>query len=49
MTNRQIDEEAIFHIARDLTDTAKRSEYLQQVCGEDQELRETNPEPAGRA
>ncbi|MDB2318548.1 protein kinase [bacterium] len=40
MTNRQIDEEAIFHFARDLTDTAKRSEYLQQVCGEDQELRE---------
>ena len=38
MTNRQIDEEAIFHIARDLTDTAKRSEYLQQVCGGDQEL-----------
>ena len=32
MTNRQIDEEAIFHFARDLTDTAKRSEYLQQVC-----------------
>ena len=40
MTNRQIDEEAIFHIARDLTDTAKRSEYLQQACGRDQELRE---------
>jgi len=40
MTNRQIDEEAIFHIARDLTDTAKRSEYLQQVCGGDQELRQ---------
>ena len=40
MTNRQIDEEAIFHIARDLADTAKRSEYLQQVCGADQELRE---------
>jgi hypothetical protein len=40
MTNRQIDEEAIFHFARDLADTAKRSEYLQQVCGEDQELRE---------
>ena len=40
MTNRQIDEEAIFHIARDLADTAKRSEYLQQVCGGDQELRE---------
>ncbi|MDC0311502.1 serine/threonine protein kinase, partial [bacterium] len=40
MTNRQIDEEAIFHFARDLTDTAKRSEYLQQVCGGDQELRE---------
>ncbi|MCP4099517.1 MAG: hypothetical protein GY748_25125, partial [Planctomycetaceae bacterium] len=40
MTNRQIDEEAIFHIARDLTDTAKRSKYLQQACGADQGLHE---------
>lgn len=40
MTNRQIDEEAIFHFARDLADTAKRSEYLQQACGGDQELRQ---------
>lgn len=40
MTDRQIDEEAIFHVARDLTDVAKRSEYLQQVCGGDQELRQ---------
>jgi len=40
MTNQKIDEEAIFHFARDLTDTAKRSEYLQQVCGGDQELRQ---------
>lgn len=40
MTNRQLDEEAIFHIARDLADTAKRSEYLQQACGADQGLHE---------
>ncbi|MDA7924070.1 serine/threonine protein kinase [Mariniblastus sp.] len=40
MTNRKIDEEAIFHIARDLANAAKQSEYLQQVCGGDQELRE---------
>ena len=40
MTNRQIDEEAIFHFARDLANAAKRSEYLQQACGGDQELRE---------
>jgi len=40
MTSRQLDEEAIFHIARDLANTAKRSEYLQQACGADQGLHE---------
>ena len=40
MTSRQLDEEAIFHIARDLTDTSKRATYLDQVCVGDQALRE---------
>ncbi len=40
MTNRQLDEEAVFHIARDLSDEAKRTTYLDQVCGGDLALRE---------
>lgn len=40
MTSRQLDEEAIFHIARDLADAAKRATYLEQVCAGDQALRE---------
>jgi hypothetical protein len=40
MSNRQLDEEAIFHIARDLADTEKRATYLDQVCAGDQALRE---------
>lgn len=40
MTSRQLDEEAIFHIARDLSDAAKRATYLDQICADDQALRE---------
>ena len=40
MTSQQLDEEAIFHVARDLRDTAKRKTYLDQVCAGDQALRE---------
>ena len=40
MTSRQLDEEAIFHIARDLSDSAKRAIYLDQICAGDQALRE---------
>ncbi len=40
MTSRQLDEEAVFHIARDLSDEAKRTTYLDQVCGGDLALRE---------
>jgi serine/threonine protein kinase len=38
--SQQLDEEAVFHIARDLSDTAKRETYLDQVCARDQVLRE---------
>jgi serine/threonine protein kinase len=38
--SQQLDEEAIFHIARDLSDVAKRETYLDQVCATDQALRE---------
>ena len=40
MKSQQLDEEAVFHIARDLSDTAKRETYLDQVCARDQALRE---------
>ena len=40
MTNRQLDEEAIFHVARGLADLDLRSTYLDQVCSGDQALRE---------
>ena len=40
MKSQQLDEEAIFHIARDLSDVAKRETYLDQVCAGDQALRE---------
>ncbi len=40
MSSRQLDEEAIFHIARDLADEGKRATYLDQVCTGDQALRE---------
>ena len=40
MTNQQLDEERIFHIAREFHDEATRSEYLDQICAGDQALRE---------
>ena len=40
MNNRQLDEEAIFHIARQLTSGDARATYLDQVCAGDASLRE---------
>ena len=40
MTNRQLDEERIFHLARKQPDIDARTEYLDQVCAGDQNLRE---------
>ena len=40
MTNRQLDEEAIFHIARGIQDCQIRSDYLDQICAGDPSLRE---------
>ena len=40
MHSHQLDEEAIFHIARDLTNQEKRDTYLDQVCAGDQALRD---------
>ena len=39
MASRQLDEEAIFHVARKLTDPADRAEYLDQICAGDIGLR----------
>ncbi len=38
MTDRQLDEEAIFHIARQIDKPALRSDYLEQVCGDNTAL-----------
>ncbi len=40
MAHQQLDEEAIFHIARKLDDPADRDKYLLQICAGDQALRE---------
>lgn len=40
MFSRQLDEEAIFHVARKLADPEDRDKYLDQVCAGDQALRE---------
>jgi len=40
MSSHQPDEEAIFHIARQLTDPALHATYLDQVCAGDHRLRE---------
>ena len=40
MSSRQLDEERIFHVARDLSNPATRAEYLDQICAGDQALRE---------
>ncbi|NLS93085.1 MAG: serine/threonine protein kinase, partial [Planctomycetaceae bacterium] len=39
MASRQLDEEAIFHIARKIDDTETRVAYLDQICADDQDLR----------
>ena len=38
MSTRQPDEEAIFHIARRITDHLLRSDYLEQICGDNTAL-----------
>jgi hypothetical protein len=40
MNNRQLDEEAVFHIARQLASADARATYLDQVCAGDASLRE---------
>jgi eukaryotic-like serine/threonine-protein kinase len=40
MASRQLDEEAIFHVARNIAHPATRSAYLDQVCAGDQTPRE---------
>ncbi len=40
MPDQQRDDEAIFHIARELTESTKRVDYLEQVCAGKPELRE---------
>ncbi|MHB8953116.1 MAG: serine/threonine protein kinase [Pirellulaceae bacterium] len=40
MASRQLDEEAIFHIARQLTSADARATYLDQVCAGDASLRD---------
>ena len=40
MSSRQLDEERIFHVARDLSNPVTRAEYLDQICAGDQALRE---------
>ena len=38
MTSRQLDEEAIFHTARKITNSEAREEYLEQVCADNTAL-----------
>ena len=40
MDSRQLDEEAIFHIARQLASADARATYLDQVCAGDASLRD---------
>ena len=40
MTNRQLDEEAIFHVARNIDKLETRSQYLDQICAGDLALKE---------
>jgi hypothetical protein len=39
MATRQLDEEAIFNVARKISDADARTQYLAQVCGDDGKLR----------
>ena len=38
MSSRQLDEERIFHVARDISNPDTRAEYLDQICAGDQAL-----------
>ncbi len=38
MASRQLDEETIFHVARELSKPELRANYLDQVCAGDQAL-----------
>ena len=38
MPDKKIDEKAIFNLARKIENDDARSEYLQQICGGDDEL-----------
>ena len=40
MSSRQLDEERIFHVARDIPNPNTRAEYLDQICAGDQALRD---------
>jgi len=40
VSSRQLDEEAIFHVAREISKPEARAAYLDQVCAGDQALRE---------
>ena len=40
MSEQQLDEEVVFHIARELTSSTKRAEYLDEACAGDQGFRE---------
>ena len=40
MSNRQLDEEAIFHVAREIPSPEARKQYLDQICAAEQALRE---------
>ncbi len=40
MSSRQLDEERVFHVARGIPDLNIRAEYLDQICGGDQSLRD---------
>ena len=40
MNKRDLDEERIFHIARQIPATEARDKYLDQICAGDQALRE---------
>ena len=40
MTSQQLDEERIFHFARDLAEDRARTEYLDQICAGDGALRD---------
>ena len=39
MTAKQLDEEAVFHVARSIASPEARAQYLAQVCGDDSALR----------